>query len=78
MIDNAKEYSKQYPPDYNEPSGVGEILRTGKSELIPEITDEMLVAGIKDPKQLEFIRSLQLGFVHGSATHRARQNPRCD
>ena len=41
----AHELAERYPTDPDAPNGAWEVMRTGQSELIAEITDEMLVAG---------------------------------
>jgi PAS domain S-box-containing protein len=41
-------------------SGTARVLRTGKSELIPSIPDEMLVASAVDARQLALLRSVGL------------------
>ena len=54
---------KQGPPDLNEPSGVSNVLRTGKSEYYPLISDELLVASAKSKKELKLLRDLALTSV---------------
>ncbi len=54
------ELMQQYPPDPEAPGGVIAVLRTGKPEIVREITDEMLVQGAKDERHLRLIRSLGL------------------
>jgi signal transduction histidine kinase/ActR/RegA family two-component response regulator len=56
----AKQLAEKYPVDRTAIRGAGLTLRTGVSDLIPEITDAMLVEGAKDPEQLEIYR--QVGF----------------
>jgi GAF domain-containing protein len=56
----AHELQERYPPDPNGPSGPWNVMRTGRSELIHEITDEMLVAGAVDEEHLRIARDLQL------------------
>jgi serine phosphatase RsbU (regulator of sigma subunit) len=46
------------PPDPNR--GLGRVIRTGVSELYPEISDEMLVEGAVDEEHLALLR--QVGF----------------
>src|SRR5450432_2313283 len=46
------------PPDASQ--GGYRVMSTGKSELVPEITDEMLVAAIKDQDDLRLIRGIGL------------------
>jgi PAS domain S-box-containing protein len=59
-IQLALEIEQRYPADRDAPGGAWEVIRTGQSSLVPEITDEMLVAGAKDEKHLQLARDLQL------------------
>jgi PAS domain S-box-containing protein len=59
----AWELRKKKPIDLNSPHGLPKVLRTGKTELIPLITDEMLVASAKSKKELELARSLGLSSL---------------
>jgi serine phosphatase RsbU (regulator of sigma subunit) len=56
----ARELQERYPPDYDAPSGVGNVLRTGRSEFYQQITDEMLVAGARDEEHLRISRELAM------------------
>ncbi|MEP7285236.1 MAG: GAF domain-containing protein [Chloroflexota bacterium] len=56
----AHEWQTRYPPDPRAPGGIGDIIRTRQSQLIPDITDEMLVAGAHDEEHLQAARSLSL------------------
>lgn len=56
----AKELNKRYPPDYDAPTGVGVVIRTGRPEIYPEISDEMLVAAARDEQHLAIMRELQI------------------
>lgn len=58
MLDYAKHYSTRFPDEIREDRGLGLVLRTGQSETYPHVTDEMLVAAIADPEQLEMVRKL--------------------
>jgi len=51
---------ERWPPDPSNPSGALAVALSGRPELIREITDEMLVAGARDPEQLRIARELQL------------------
>ena len=51
---------RDYPPDPQAPGGAFAVLRTGKPEIVGEITDELLVQGAKDERHLRLIRSLGL------------------
>jgi PAS domain S-box-containing protein len=56
----AQEYQSRYPPDPSSDRGAYRVLRTGESELTPEITDEMLTAVATDPEQLQMVRDLDI------------------
>lgn len=49
---------QKYPINLNAPRGAGWTLRTGKSELLPDISDELLVQAARDPEHLEILRSV--------------------
>jgi serine phosphatase RsbU (regulator of sigma subunit) len=51
---------ERWPPDPSADAGVWRVVRTGQPELIPEITDEMLVAGAQDEEHLRVARELNL------------------
>jgi PAS domain S-box-containing protein len=50
-----------YPP--NAPNGPPEVIRSGHSELLPEITDEMLVANSRSPDHLAMLREMGMRSV---------------
>ncbi len=50
-----------YLPDA--PNGPPEVVRTGRSELLPVITDEMLVANARNAEHLEMLRELGMRSV---------------
>ena len=56
----ARELQERYPTDPDAPQGAPNVLRTGRSELYPDISDEMLVATSRDDEHLELMR--RLGF----------------
>jgi len=56
----AADLSNRYPPDKNSPAGAYAVLRTGTSELIPEISDELLVQATRDEEHLRLARALEL------------------
>jgi PAS domain S-box-containing protein len=58
MLEYGKQYSARFPEEIREDRGLGFVLRTGQSEILPLITDEMLVAAIPNSEQLEMVRSL--------------------
>lgn len=57
----ATEIHQRYPPNLESDQGLGEVLRTGKPLLIPDITDEMIVAGAQDEEHLALLRGI--GFT---------------
>src|SRR3954470_15729227 len=48
----------EYPPDMNAETGLAAVIRTGRPEFYPVITDEMLDAGIEDKRQRELIGAI--------------------
>lgn len=53
-----KELQDRYPPDADVSRGAYQVLRTGVSELVPDVTDEMLVAAARDEDHLQVLRDL--------------------
>jgi PAS domain S-box-containing protein len=60
-VEWAYELQKRYPADMDAPRGIPHVLRTGQSEIYPEIADEMLVAGAIDAEHLKIMR--EVGFT---------------
>jgi len=54
---------ERYPPDPEAPTGTHAVLRTGRSQLVPEVTDEMLVAAARDEEHLAIARRMDIGSV---------------
>jgi GAF domain-containing protein len=59
-IEYAHELAERYPSDPESRNGAWHVIRTGQSELIPEITDEMLVMAARDDEHLRIARELAL------------------
>ena len=57
--------AKRYPPDPNSAAGVHEIVRTGKSQLMPEIPRELLTSAAVDAEHLRLIDELELRSYMG-------------
>ncbi len=57
----AYELQRKYPVDLSAPTGLAQVIRTGKSEFYPLITKEMLAAGNPDKEQREIIE--KIGFT---------------
>jgi serine phosphatase RsbU (regulator of sigma subunit) len=56
----AHELAERYPADPDAPHGAWHVMRTGRSELIAEITDEMLTASAVDEEHAAIARALHL------------------
>ena len=54
------EMQRLYPLDPEAAVGVGHVLRTGKPQLIPDVTEDRLRAVARDPEHLSRLRSLGL------------------
>jgi PAS domain S-box-containing protein len=59
-IQIAHELFSLYPPDLKAQGGVGAVFRTGKPEILGDITDDLIVHGARDERHLRLIRSLGL------------------
>jgi PAS domain S-box-containing protein len=59
----ARELGDRYPTDESAARGVPNVVRTGKSELYPEITDAMLESAAKDAAHLQLLRSVGMRSV---------------
>lgn len=59
-VELANELHRRYPPDPKSPIGAWNILRTGTSQRIAEISDDLLEANLRDPEQLRIVRELGL------------------
>jgi PAS domain S-box-containing protein len=59
----AEELGRRYPPDPGAPRGVPAVVRSGEPELVPELTDEMVAQGARDPEHLAILRGLGLRSV---------------
>ena len=56
----ALELERRYPSDRDAAGGAWEVMRTGQSLLIPDVTDDMIVAAAKDEEHLRLARQLAL------------------
>ncbi|HET9636547.1 MAG TPA: ATP-binding protein [Gemmatimonadaceae bacterium] len=59
----AQELATKYPPNMSDTAGLPNVLRTGKAEIYPEITEEMLAAGVADPEYLALLKTVQFRGV---------------
>jgi PAS domain S-box-containing protein len=56
----ARRLQEQYPADPDVDQGVVRAVRTGRSELVPEVTDAMLASVARDPEHLAMLRLVGL------------------
>jgi PAS domain S-box-containing protein len=56
----AHQIRQKYPLNPDDPRGAALTLRTGQSDILPDIPDELLVQAARDPEHLEILR--QVGF----------------
>jgi PAS domain S-box-containing protein len=64
---------RRFPADPNASSGLWNILRTGRAELIAEITDALLERTISDPEHLRMLRELGLrSYISAPLTTRGK------
>jgi PAS domain S-box-containing protein len=54
----AREHERRYPPHPGRPGGEYAVARSGVAQMVPVITDEMLVAGLPDPEELALVREV--------------------
>ena len=60
----ARDLRRRFPPKPSDPSGVSNVVRTGVSELVSDITPEMIAAAdIGDPALREIVLRMQLSSV---------------
>jgi PAS domain S-box-containing protein len=63
MLKLAETTQRRYPPDPDQPGGIGDVLRTGRRQLYPAITDEQLASSARDEEHLALLRALDLKSV---------------
>ena len=64
-IDYIEELGRRYPTDRQAPMGVPQILRSGQSEIVTEITDDLLAATARNDEHLRLIREIGLRSYMG-------------
>ena len=62
-VEWATDFQKRYPTDLSGTTGVAAVLRSGRSELYPTITDDMLKAAARDADHLQTMRGLGMRSV---------------
>ena len=53
-----RELRERYPSDLTADAGLGGVIRSGESQVYPDIPDEMIEAGARDAEHLRLIREL--------------------
>jgi PAS domain S-box-containing protein len=56
----AQEFRRRYPPEPDAPYGVHNVLRTGKSEIGSDVSEEQITAAARDVEQLKLFVELDL------------------
>jgi PAS domain S-box-containing protein len=64
-VDLARRLYEQYPPQPEAPTGAWHVIRSGRPELLAQISDEMLARGAVDAEHLAILRSLGLRSYMG-------------
>jgi PAS domain S-box-containing protein len=59
-VEEAERLQQRYPADQDAPGGFPHVIRTGKSEFYPEITDQMLLEAARDDEHLKILRGVGL------------------
>ena len=62
-IEWAKQYRKKYPFNLKAETGAAAVVKTGKPNFVPVLTDEMIDMGMPDPVQREEIKKIGLHSV---------------
>lgn len=56
-----RDLGELYPEDPNDPNSNTQLMQTGRSLLVPKVSNELLVASARDERHLELLRNLELG-----------------
>jgi signal transduction histidine kinase len=64
-VELAHELRRRYPPNPDAPTGVWHVIRTGRSEIVSAISDELIAASVKDPDVRQILRDLGLRSYMG-------------
>jgi serine phosphatase RsbU (regulator of sigma subunit) len=54
------ELTRRWPSAANAPVGIPKVVRTGETEVIERVTDDILAAAFPDPEQRDHVRALEL------------------
>ncbi|HLL71820.1 MAG TPA: PAS domain S-box protein [Pyrinomonadaceae bacterium] len=59
-VELAWEVARRYPPEMSDMDGVSKVLRTGHSEIYPNVPEELLALAARDAEHLKILRELGL------------------
>jgi signal transduction histidine kinase len=59
----ARELKEGWPPQREDPIGISAVARTGESELVEDVTDDMLVEVARNEENLQRLRTLGISSV---------------
>jgi PAS domain S-box-containing protein len=62
-VERARELQALFPPDLQATQGLANVVRTGRPELVPVVTDEQLRASARNPEHLALLREVGLASV---------------
>ena len=60
---HARRLEASWPPERNDPLGAPRVVQTRRTELIPEVTDDLLVTVARGEENLKDLRALSIGSV---------------
>ena len=63
MVVWARKYREAYPTDMNDDSGLGGVLKSGKSNFVPVVTEDMILASTSNKEQLRLLEMMKLRSV---------------
>jgi signal transduction histidine kinase len=64
-VELAHELHRRFPADPSAPQGAWNVIRSGRPEIIPEVSDDLLAATVKDAGLLRILRELGLRSYMG-------------
>ena len=63
MVIWARKYREAYPTDMNDDSGLVGVLKSGKSNFVPVVTEDMILASTSNKEQLRLLEMMKLRSV---------------
>jgi len=59
----ARELQERFPIEVDAPTGVAKVIRTGRPDFWPTVTDAMIEAAVTDPQRKSLARALEISAV---------------